>query len=96
MDRGAAVGRQNICGFEYGNGTLVNVTRWRNPSGQYWVTPRVPNAYGFYAEEESWLLYRESTGQANLALYDCVVPGTQDHFISSDNRCEGQMPMGMY
>ncbi len=87
----AAAGTGLECGFEYH--PRVDVVRWRNPAGQYWVTPRDPGGRGYARETLHWLLAREEEDRTR-PLYDCVVPGTEDHFVSTAAGCEGQQPMG--
>lgn len=82
------------CGFQYGS-NMLRVQRYRNPAGEYWVTPRNPNAYGFYVEDMYWILSRVPQATFTKPLYDCQVPGTQDHFISPSATCEGQQNTGM-
>jgi hypothetical protein len=80
------------CGFEFGNHTKV--IRWRNPSGQYWITPRNPLSYGFQAETMYWMLLREYV-TGTIPLYDCLVDAkAKDHFISVSAQCEGHLPIG--
>ena len=90
MDREVA-GTDLECGFEHL--PWLRVSRWRNGSGQYWVTPRDPLGGGYARETTEWLLSREERS-GTVLLYDCVVPGGEDHFVSRDPGCEGQQPMG--
>jgi hypothetical protein len=82
------------CGFQYGNHTKV--IRWKNPAGDYWVTSRDPRAYNFKQESIFWYLKRYPSN-GTRPLYDCQVDviGVQDHFLTTSNQCEGQLPSGL-
>jgi hypothetical protein len=82
---------QRDCGFE--DAPYVRLQRYRNPDGRYWVTPRDPRTRG-YAPESTWWLVARAPEAGTRALFDCQVPGTEDHFLSPDPRCEGQLPTG--
>eukprot|EP01121_Diplochlamys_sp_Union-15-3_P022412 TRINITY_DN9532_c0_g1_i2.p1 TRINITY_DN9532_c0_g1~~TRINITY_DN9532_c0_g1_i2.p1 ORF type:complete len:436 (+),score=52.63 TRINITY_DN9532_c0_g1_i2:172-1308(+) len=94
MDRGAAVNRSNDCGFELEGGTMLQLQRYRNPQGSYWVTTRNPLAYGYHSESMAWRIYRDSVGLNNKPIYDCQ-DGEWDHFLSTSADCENRFPTGM-
>ncbi len=87
MDRGD----ERRCGFEHA--PLIRLQRYRNGDGRYWVTPRDPRAQGYQPEGTWWLVHREPR-PGTRPIYDCQVPGSEDHFLSHGADCEGQLPTG--
>lgn len=83
----------NDCGFEYENGKMVKLIRYRNSHSKYWVTTRIPNSNGFVAESTSWLLSRNPLPNTR-PLYDCEI-SSDAHFLSESHECEGYTNIGM-
>lgn len=83
------------CGFENrmpDNSLATVLTRhYSVVEGRHWETTR--NVSSTYSPELRWKLARNG-GLDRRELFECVVTGDTDHFVSVASDCEGQTPMG--
>jgi hypothetical protein len=75
----------------------VGLYRYYNPTAAtHWVTTNLGEISRSYSLEGrlGYLLNAPDPYGHSSQLFDCVVPGTVDHFLSLDARCEGQQVLG--
>lgn len=84
-----------------GSSARVSLARTYNPNNgdhMYGFDPNEGSAWGYYAEYAQYF-YLNNAGDGNhVPLYRCWsswVPGTGDHFLSTDPNCEGSTFEGL-
>ncbi len=65
---------------------------WQSGVGHWVTTGWVP--YGYNLEETMGYLFM-GYGSGTVAVYGCIVPGSNDQFVSPDPNCEGQYIYGL-